>query len=86
MPTSPPERTVIGSAHPSMWTWKNVSEPRCSATPTRPFHVPSLSDGVMCSGRMPIVCASCFAASGPSRKFILGEPMNPATNLFRGER
>ena len=49
------------------------------------FHMPLLGDGV-CAGRMPIVRASCFSASGPSRKFILGEPMKPATNLFRGAR
>lgn len=39
-----------------------------------------------CSGLMPIVCASCFSASAPSVRFIFGDPMNLATNTFRGRR
>ena len=38
----------------------------------------------MCSGRMPIVVAPRFSASGPSMKFILGLPMKPATKRFVG--
>ena len=38
----------------------------------------------ICSGLMPIVWASCLAASAPSIRFIFGLPMKAATKVFFG--
>ena len=48
------------------------------------FQRPFVFEMLICSGRTPIVCALYLSASLPSRKFIFGEPMNPATNLLHG--
>ena len=47
--------------------------------------------GALCRGDVDVFGADAdgvwrraFAASGPSIRFILGEPMKPATNLLRG--
>ncbi len=41
---------------------------------------------VMCSGRTPMVSAPCLRAVSPEIRFIVGEPMKPATKTFLGLR
>ena len=41
-------------------------------------------EAMMCSGLMPMVAASWSPAAGPETRFILGEPMKPATKRLSG--
>src|SRR5450631_588726 len=82
-PNSPMARTVSVPSLPAS-TYRKVSLPRCSATDTVPAQ-PSPSLPIFrCSGRMPRVATPGSPAASPDTKFILGDPMKPATNRFAG--